>query len=264
MRHVLALLFHDVYDHSPSESGIPGPAANRYKLARADFDAQIAGLRESRSDSPILVAQPGTHEDTGRLPFVVTVDDGGLSYYTIVAERLEGLGWRGHCLVTTSFIGRHGFLTAQHIRELHARGHVIGSHSVSHPRRLSVCPWEAMVREWRDSREALADVVGADVAAASVPGGYFSRRVALAAREAGLRFLFTSEPDTRVWDYLGCAVMGRFTLRRGHRPDFARRLAASDAVVRWREWLGWNAKKPLKVLLGDVYARLAVQRGHLG
>lgn len=118
------------------------------------------------------------------------------------------------------------------------------------------------MREWRDSRVTLADVVGADVVVASVPGGYFSRRVALAAREAGLRFLFTSEPDTRVGHHSGCTVMGRFTIRRGYQPGFARRLAAADATVLWREWLRWNAKKLPKTLLGDVYVRLA-RRWHL-
>ena len=172
-----------------------------------------------------------------------------LPLYTTVADRLEALGWRGHCFVTTGAIGRPGFLDSRQIRELRARGHVVGSHSVSHPRRFSRGRWEEMVSEWRESREALADIVGEDVTIASVPGGAFSPRVARAVREAGLRVLFTSEPETRVADVGGCTVLGRFTLRAGCRPDFACRLGRLEAAPRLREWMLWNAKKRLKPLV---------------
>ena len=74
------------------------------------------------------------------LPFLITVDDGGVSYYTVVADRLERLGWRGHCFVTTDMIGQRGFLTRRQIRELDGRGHIIGSHSASHPTRCGSTP----------------------------------------------------------------------------------------------------------------------------
>ena len=47
--------------------------------------------------------------------------------YTRVADRLEALGLRGHCFVSTDFIGERGFLTAAQIRELDARGHIFGT-----------------------------------------------------------------------------------------------------------------------------------------
>ena len=251
MKRLLSLLLHDVYRSHSSESGFLGPAADRYKLSLAEFDAQLAGLARVRKDRPILMTNEAA-PDSEEVPFAITVDDGGFSYYTIVAERLEALGWRGHCFVTSGAIGRPGFLEARQIRELHARGHAIGSHSVSHPRRFSGCRWEEMVREWRESRGALADIVGADVTVASVPGGSFSPRVARAAREAGLRFLFTSEPETRVARVDGCTVLGRFIIRAGYRPDFARRLGRLESAPRLREWMLWNAKKRLKPLIALV------------
>src|SRR4051812_17600829 len=106
-----SLLFHDVYDTDPRESGFASDAADRYKLPVKDFDAQLAGLA-------------GINRET----FRITVDDGGLSYYTHVADRLETHGCRGLCFVTTDCISRPGFLTAAQIRELDRRGHVIGTH----------------------------------------------------------------------------------------------------------------------------------------
>lgn len=245
MSRLLSLLLHDVYRADPAESGFRGAAANRYKLSIEEFEAQLAGLAQARNDLPVLVGHDNEPE-SGDVRFAITVDDGGLSYYTIVAERLEALGWRGHCFVTTGAIGRAGFLDPSQIRELRERGHAIGSHSVSHPRRFSACRWDDMVREWRESRELLEHILGEEVTIASVPGGAFSTQVARAAREAGLRFLFTSEPETRIGDFAGCTVMGRFTVRAGHRTSFASRLARLEPVPRLREWLIWNAKQRIK------------------
>jgi len=256
---LVTLLFHDVYARDPGESGFPGPAADRYKLPRAEFEAQLAGLAGVRSDPPILPAQPPRVP----VPFAITVDDGGVSYYTTVADRLEALGWRGHCFVTTGMIGQAGFLDEAQIRELAARGHMIGSHSVSHPARFSACPRRDMVREWAESRARLEDILGEDVTVASVPGGYFSLRVAEAAQEAGLRILFTPEPETQVRDVGGCRVAGRFTVRPG-RPDFAMRLGTLSLPTRLREFVVWNGKKLVRGCLGAAYPRLMHATASLG
>src|SRR4029078_6811863 len=98
------------------------------------------------------------------------------------------------------------------IRALHARGHVIGSHSCSHPARMALCDGEQMRREWEESGPVLSDILGVPVRAASVPGGYFSNRVADAAARAGIRALFTSEPTTRVWPRGGLPTFGRYSI----------------------------------------------------
>jgi peptidoglycan/xylan/chitin deacetylase (PgdA/CDA1 family) len=185
------------------------------------------------------------------------VDDGGVSYYTMLADRLEALGWRGHCFVSTDAIGSRGFLDAAQIRELDARGHMIGSHSASHPSRFSACSVDRMQREWTRSRQALEDLLGREVVVASVPGGYYSRTVAHAARDAGLRMLFTSEPVTSIHDEQGCTVIGRFPIRRGDGPDTARRLVLPAPWTRWSAWVTWNAKGVIKPLLGPAYTRVA-------
>lgn len=256
MGRLLSLLLHDVYKRDYAESGFSRPGANRYKLTVAEFEAQLAGIAQARGDRPILLPAASIRKRK-RTPFAVTVDDGGISYYTIVADRLERRGWRGHCLVTTGFIGRPGFLEARHLRELHARGHLIGTHSVSHPARFAACTWERMMHEWTDSRRALQDILGADVTVGSVPGGYFSGRVARAAHAAGLKVLFTSEPETRVRRVGACAVVGRYTIRAGCRPVFAGEIASLRHSTLLREWAAWNVKKVAKYVLGSSYRRLA-------
>ena len=241
MKRALALLYHDVYADDPMESGFAEPGAQHYKIPLRDFESQLYRLMAVEVSAPLLL----------------TVDDGGVSFCTQVAERLEARGLRGYCFMTTGWIGRKGFLDAVQLRELSARGHVIGSHSVSHPQRFTSLPPVEMFREWSDSRKALQDVLGTDIDCASVPGGYFSRRVAAAARAAGFTKLFTSEPKTRIRDIAGCRVYGRYTLRRGDAVDLPARWARSEPTALWAAWLAWNGKKALKAVLGASYPKLA-------
>jgi peptidoglycan/xylan/chitin deacetylase (PgdA/CDA1 family) len=285
----VSLLFHDVYVADPAESGFVSDAANRYKLSVAAFEAQLDAVAAVRTDAPLLFDGREGNEGCGEgssqsrqrreerkepalqplrsdplrpqpplrpTPWSITFDDGGVSYYTRAADRLEARGWRGHCFVSTDFVGRSGFLDAAQIRELDARGHVIGSHSASHPARFSACPFEQMVREWRDSRARLEDLVGHAVHVASVPGGYFSAAVARAAAEAGLTVLFNSEPVTaiRVGEM---TIIGRFTIRHGDAPDAAMQFLAPSPWARSAAWLDWNAKGLIKPLLGPAYRHVA-------
>ena len=257
----ISLLFHDVFLDDPAESGFVSAAADRYKLTVADFDAQLDGVAAARQEPPIL-AGAIEHRDhriasACITPFAITVDDGGESYYTTVAERLEQRGWRGHCFVTTDFIGERGFLSRSQIRELAGRGHVIGSHSASHPARFNTLPFHRIATEWARSRAALEDIIGQRVDVASVPGGYYSSVVARAAGKAGIRVLFTSEPITRVGTSSGCELVGRFTIRRGDAHDLARRLVSASSGARLRAWASWNAKGLVRPLLGRSYTSIA-------
>jgi peptidoglycan/xylan/chitin deacetylase (PgdA/CDA1 family) len=256
----VSLLFHDVYAADPRESGFVSPAADRYKLSLQQFDAQLAGLAQVRADVPVLLQDISggiNPELSSGYPYLVTVDDGGVSYYTLVADRLEARGWRGHCFVSTDAIGTRGFLSASQLRELDRRGHVIGTHSASHPARFSACEPAHMREEWARSRMVLEDLLGHKVEIASVPGGYYSRRVARSARDAGLRVVFTSEPVTASHDEEGTLVIGRFTLRRGHPTDRAGLLAHCEPWARYQEWASWRAKGLVKPLLGPLYSPTA-------
>jgi peptidoglycan/xylan/chitin deacetylase (PgdA/CDA1 family) len=270
----ISLLFHDVYVADPRESGFATSGADRYKLSVEGFDAQLAGLAQVRSDAPQLIVgmtgQPlvtgglkafGYHVDGNRdgasIPYLFTVDDGGVSYYTVIADRLEARGWRGHCFVSTDAIGTREFLSAAHIRELDGRGHVIGSHSASHPARFSSCAPSRMNQEWTRSRSLLEDLLGHEVRTASLPGGYYSPAVARSARDAGLQVIFTSEPTTATHDEDGILVIGRFTVRGRHTTDRAGRLAAPSPWTRYREWASWHAKGLVKPVLGPLYSQTA-------
>lgn len=226
----------------PAESGFQSPAADRYKLSIADFEQHLSNLSH--------VASPA-------LPFSLTFDDGGESYYTTIADILEHRDWRAHCFVPTDFINGRGFLSGRQIRELDARGHQIGAHSASHPARMSACDDAVLLDEWTRSVDALQQILGRAVRLASVPGGYYSKAVAEAAAAAGIRTLFTSEPVTRPITVAGCTILGRFAIRRYNAPTLSARLVTAAPWTRWTLWFDWNAKALGKSLLGPAYMRVA-------
>jgi peptidoglycan/xylan/chitin deacetylase (PgdA/CDA1 family) len=247
---LVSLLFHDVYDADPAESGFRGGSADRYKLTARAFDAALQAIARANRRPPVLAPAMGSIDPRA---FAITVDDGGVSYYTHIAPRLEARGWRGHCFMTTGMIGRAGFLDRGQLQDLDRAGHVIGSHSATHPTRFSACAPGRMLEEWRASRATLEDLLGHEVRVASLPGGYFSMAVARTAAEAGYTVLFISEPVTVPRQFSTCALVGRHTLFADSDPELGHALVARERTALHRQWLVWNAKKLLKPMLGPVY-----------
>jgi hypothetical protein len=110
-----------------------------------------------------------------------------------------------------------------------------------------------MVEEWRTSAAALADILGRPVTVASLPGGYFSRAVALAAAAAGVRVLFTSEPVVAARAIGECVVVGRFAVHDSTPPEHVAALATGSGPAVWRERGIWQLKKTVKPILGSAY-----------
>jgi peptidoglycan/xylan/chitin deacetylase (PgdA/CDA1 family) len=248
-------MYHDVVpDEQHAASGFPGADAALYKISPGEFGRHLAAL-SSALRAPIKVLDLAEHRGAAT-PWMLTFDDGGISAATTVADRLEALGWRGHFMLATDYIGTASFLSPGQIRELDARGHVIGSHSCSHPLRMASCGWPQLQREWQHSLARLSDILGHQVQVGSVPGGLYSRGVAEAAAEAGMRMLFTSEPRSRCWRVEGCLVLGRYTIQRWMSGDLASALAQGRTIPCLRQAMVWNAKKATKRLSGSYYLKV--------
>lgn len=121
---------------------------------------------------------------------------------------------------------------------------------------MSHCSWQELLREWRESAGILSGILGEPVTVASVPGGYYSRKVAEAAAEAGIRALFTSEPTTRVQRVNGCLVLGRYFVRRGMDSRISGEFARLRVGPRLRQAGLWKLKKLAKFAGGGLYLKL--------
>jgi peptidoglycan/xylan/chitin deacetylase (PgdA/CDA1 family) len=250
---MISLLYHDVVPSgNHASSGFPDADAAIYKLTPPAFERHLEAIAQGAPE--VWLLHSGQQTIPGKA-LLFTFDDGGVSALP-VADRLEAQGWRGHFFITTDYIGRAGFLTIPQIRELHGRGHVVGTHSCSHPARISHCPPAQLDREWRQSAQILSDCLGERVVVGSVPGGFYGRRVAEAAQNAGIDVLFTSEPRSRLQRVRDCLIVGRYLIRQGTSPNTAARIALGDPGPRVRQYLFWTTKKLLKRIGGPAYLSL--------
>jgi len=236
--------YHEVTDE-PRTSGLQRLGAMPYKLTAQTFARHLAAI----ATSPVIpelvdaidLTEPGRH-------LLLTFDDGGKSA-VYASEQLSRRGWRAHFFIITNRIGTRTFLDATEIRYIRSQGHLVGSHSHTHPNIFKEQSFESMVREWRVSCDRLAQLLGEACPTAAVPGGDISRRVLESADAAGLSHLFTCEPQLTP-DRVGrCWILGRFL------PKVGTTDAQIRALAQFRRWGRALLVRRLKVL-GRVVAPL--------
>lgn len=239
--------YHDVTDNG-GDSGFQRPAAMPYKLTPAAFNEQLDAIGAVGTPSLITdvnLALPGRHH-------LLTFDDGGQSALAI-GDELARRGWRGHFFVITRSIGTRRFLSVADVRYLWSCGHIIGSHSHTHPDIFRDQPRARMDEEWRVSGDILAQLLGERCLTASVPGGDLSAMVLDSAADAELRFLFTSEPWLAPRRVRGCWMIGRVC------PTTA---ATLQQVAAWARFRGWRGALLVRRLKGLARASLPTLYRH--
>jgi peptidoglycan/xylan/chitin deacetylase (PgdA/CDA1 family) len=247
-----SLIYHDVIEKGAAHlSGFAGADADIYKLEKDFFETHLEKI-EANNLKPELVTD---FSKEGSSKTFLTFDDGGKSAMEI-ADALERRGWRGHFFIATDFIDSPEFLTADEIRKLDDHGHVIGSHSASHPLRMSACSPAKMREEWKISSEKLSEILNKKIMVASVPGGQFSKEVAIAAEECGIKTLFNSEPVSSVYDVGKCKVFGRYSVQQMTSANEAAAMASGDLMPRLKQYAFWNLKKTAKKAGGEIYLKI--------
>lgn len=249
----LAFMYHDVTAKGrEDDSGFPGGDAARYKLQPGQLAQHLEAMGRIRCAA---VNIEGADLESDLAPLLLTFDDGGASGMTI-ADRLDQLGWSGHFFMTGAYVGRSGFLTRADLRELRRRGHVIGSHSYSHPLRMAALPAPRLRDEWTHSVDVLSEILGEPIRTASVPGGDYSLPVAHTAAEAGIRFLFTSVPTVRASAAGDVIVVGRYVVKRSTTAARVAAVAAGAPGPRLRQLAFWELKRAAKAVGGNGYLAL--------
>lgn len=261
------LMYHDVVPYAEREAvGFPGPLAARYKLEPGAFEAHLQALAETdlwigtlaADGSPAVHGPSAAHGSSAvdrPLPQVLlSFDDGGSSALQAAAA-LERRGWRGQFFITTGRLGTPGFMSAEQLLELVRRGHVVGSHSHTHPTYMGKLSRRELDREWGSSRVVLEEILGEPPLTASVPGGYLSDSVAASAAAAGYEVLFTSEPTAKVTSR-NAVVRGRYTIWSTTPAAVAAAYARGGRLACGRLWLEWNSKKLAKSVSPSAYELL--------
>ena len=251
---IAAFGLHDVCDRF-TDSGDQRPGSVHYKHSRQLFHSYLDELAQSSYPNTSVGALDLNRE--GR-HFMLTFDDGGQSA-TYICDQLNERGWKGHFFIVSGMIDARPFLGEREIRYLRSCGHIVGTHSHTHPEIFKILKPEAMLEEWRVSSAKLADILGEACDVGSVPGGDVSRRVFEAAEEAGIRYLFTSDPAVRPRKIGETWIIGRAALKTTTSAAQLRRLA---------EFRGWKkeaairrSKVAARTVLFPFYKRAIERRG---
>ena len=231
----IVLMYHDVVNALHPKSGFQKVGALQYTLDSRIFSEQVSNFSK---------------EDV-----IFSFDDGGDSFYTEIANVLEHNNKCGIFFISTRYIDTPYFLTKAQIKELDERGHLIASHSHTHPKIISDLSYDEIVNEWKQSKSILEDIVGHEVTVASVPGGAVSKDVIRAAAEAGYKTLYTSEPTTEIRTEFGIKVVGRYTVSKDTTIELLDKIVNDS---NYRNTLQKRYKHLLfaKRLLGPNYNRL--------
>ena len=134
-------MYHDIEKRGEYKSGFQNDTAFHYKIDLDAFEAQVKAL---------------AYNDD----IVFTFDDGGSSALFLAAPILEKYGRKGLFFICTQYIGQPGFLTEKQITELENRGHLIGSHSHTHPSNMASLSINEIRKEWGKSCGILEKILG--------------------------------------------------------------------------------------------------------
>lgn len=238
MGKTISLMYHCVYNEYTSESGFQNESAHLYKVKATEFEKQVIAINRLIKNVDLF-----------------TFDDGGVSFYSVIAPILEKHGVRGVFFISTKYIGTEKFLTKQQIQDLHKRGHIIASHSHSHPDNISSLSQEEIRNEWQLSKDILSEIIGEEVTSASIPNGYASKDVYAIAEKCGYNKLYISKPTTKVSYYKGMEIIGRYVIHDTTELSTIMNIITSSGT-RFKYEIRWVLISFVKLILGNKFNKV--------
>ncbi|HEY5310798.1 MAG TPA: polysaccharide deacetylase family protein [Casimicrobiaceae bacterium] len=214
---VIVLMYHRV-----------GAARNaweaRYAISAARFEAHMLALARNGHHAVSVDALNDWLDGGAPLPpgaLVLTFDDGFRGVQEHALPVLERLHWPFAVFLVSDRIGgediwtresnpdrtTYPLLNADEVLDLQRRGVGLHSHTCSHPS-LPALDDNALRHELVESRTALQRLLGRQVDYLAYPFGHLDERVAAAARSAGYRAAFSTQPGFNRRD------VDRFRIRR--------------------------------------------------
>ena len=228
----VVLMYHDIVTENDKSSGFQNKNAFQYKVEEAAFEEHVKALQGK--------------------DVVFTFDDGGESFITKAAPILEKYGFKGVFFISTKYIGTPGFLTAGQVKELAERGHVVGSHSHTHPEIFTKLSSEEIKQEWQLSSQVLKDILGDGDHTASIPNGYASKEILDAAIQYGFNTIYTSQPTAKTKAYKNSRLIGRYVVLDGMSTQDVLRMVTSKGC-QMKMAAKWHLLNVVKKVLGESY-----------
>lgn len=238
----ISFMYHDVFNSDVNESGFKNIGAIPYKLKSNDFEHQIS-----------LIAEFCESRQIEKNQVALTFDDGGESFHSIIAPVLEKYGFFGYFFITTEFIGSRGFMDSKQIIDLQQRGHIIGTHSHTHPKNIAELSITEIDIEWSKSVEILNKILSEKICTASIPGGFYSEKSRISLKKNGINMIFTSIPTHKIKQYQNQYIVGRYTIKKGTTYEDILRLLKNNSLSQFYEYSKWRGLAMIRSLLGNNY-----------
>jgi len=248
-RPVVFLMYHELEE--PGRALCQSdPGYVRYVLKAANFRAQMQALQREGWRG-VCVGQAIDYFDQKSV--AITFDDGSESDLLSAAPVLREFGFSATFYVTSSWLGKSGYLSPAQLRELRALGFEVGCHSMTHAY-LTDLDENGLQSEIVQAKSQLQRVIGSTVEHFSCPGGRFDRRVARVASLAGYRTVSTSEirTNTKSTDRF---ALGRIPVMRSTSLLQFKEVCSGRGL--WRLRMSSKLREAGKRVLGNsVYERI--------
>lgn len=202
MNKIISLLYHEVLRGS-MKSGFQNNDNLSYMHDEIEFEKHVL-LVKKRIDY--------NFENSNNEEILFTFDDGGVSNL-VAAEILERHGLRGVFFITTCKINQPHFLNESQILALRNAGHVVGSHSHTHPMIFRSLSPSQMLEEWQRSKDILEKILREEIIYCSVPGGDANTATYETARKVGYFYVFDSEPIVYIRKCKNIQIFGRLSIK---------------------------------------------------
>lgn len=203
---IISLLYHEV-TNDPKNSGFQRIKALPYKHTQKEFHDHLLIINKHFRNITTIYDLKKNKKN-----ILLTFDDGGKSNMYI-ADLLDEYNFKGHFFIPTSFIGKPHFLSEKDLIDLHSRGHIIGSHSHSHPNVFKSLTGLQMNDEWVRSSNILSSLLNTNIDCCSVPGGDANMLCYEKASLAGYSYIFNSEPTVFPENFKESLVLGRISMK---------------------------------------------------
>ncbi len=229
------LMYHSISRHDDYDALCTSPER---------FEAQMLHLKRHKLRG-VAMRELCRTMNTGDAKNLVglTFDDGYEDFLNTALPTLEKLGFSATLFVVAGMLGEENtwehrdgptirlrLLDAGGVREVSERGMEVGSHTVTHPRLSGLEP-AMLAREVGDSRQMLAEIVGAPVEGFSYPYGDLDIAAVRAARSAGYVYAVATKKQIEygVHDWPRTYVGEKDSPLR-----FGVKLKVSPILTRWR------------------------------
>ncbi len=159
----------------------------QYRVTAAMFESQMKALVD-KGYHTITFADLVDNQLNGKpLPeksVVLTFDDGWKSQYDLAVPILEKYNLTGTFFIITNSTGTKAYMSVDELKDLHAKGFEIASHTKSHPR-LPTLDDTKLLEELQGSKNVLEDKLGITVKTLAYPYYAHDARVMQAVQDVG-------------------------------------------------------------------------------